>query len=551
MGYEYLTQPQIFLAPITATNGIYGINESWPLLTTYQSWTSTAAINTSAFPIPGYWTMLNESGSFLVTVGGVLQQPSEYTVNRDFRTLTFNSLISAGVEIGVQQLATAAPSSQSFNFLKSVSAVFNSLTATTGTFDTLLVTNLTGLSTVVNIIDIRVSEVSGFRSTGDVDIQGNVNVTGNMALSGILNVGNSINVPTITVTDATTTRATVTDLTATNLLATGATITNITLSDNGTLLGTTSATSIGIGSLSARALSLIHEPANDGVDPIFDIGETSTGSFSGFRVRYEEPTNRFIGSSRTGTTILTSFMITTNTGQVGISGLPAPGQALTVVGNVSASGNISTLAPTTLLSSTLLATPLPGTIERSQFGFFATPASTQRGIITTPQTFLLNADRVGPTTTGTFSIFGVGCNLVAGKYAYRIIFTTTKTSANAAAIQYALTNTTGTIASHYYQVLSNTAAFVTTLATPQMMSNYITTGFSTLVIVAGTGAGAASAHNTIIDGILDISADVIGLNPQFGFSLAPTTSLIKAGSYMQIWPLGSTTNTNVSIGSWA
>lgn len=94
--------------------------------------------------------------------------------------------------------------------------------------------------------------------------------------------------------------------------------------------------SVAISSLNARAFTLVHDPANDGIDPIFDIGETLTGSFSGFRLRYEEPTNRLIGSSRTGTTILTSFMINTVTGQVGVSGLPVADQALTVNGSISA-----------------------------------------------------------------------------------------------------------------------------------------------------------------------------------------------------------------------
>lgn len=129
MGYELISQPQIFLAPITAVNGIQGVNEAYPLLTTYQSWTSTAVIDSTVFPIPGIWTMLNESGSFLVTVGGVLQPSSEYTVSRDFRTLTFNSPVSAGVEIAVQQLATAAPSSQEFNYVKAVSGTFTTLSA--------------------------------------------------------------------------------------------------------------------------------------------------------------------------------------------------------------------------------------------------------------------------------------------------------------------------------------------------------------------------------------------------------------------------------------
>ena len=140
--------------------------------------------------------------------------------------------------------------------------------------------------------------------------------------------------------------------TVTNYLSTNnITLSSVTLNDS--FIGATSATSINIGSLSARTFALIHDPANDGVDPIFDIGETLTGSFSGFRICYEEPTNRLIGSSRTGTTILTSFMINTATGQVGISGLPVAGQALTVIGNISATGTIysSNIVSNTLTTS--------------------------------------------------------------------------------------------------------------------------------------------------------------------------------------------------------
>jgi hypothetical protein len=327
MGLEYITQPQIFLAPITAVNGIQGINEAYPLLTTYQTWTSTASVPASVWPIPGTWTMLDEAGSFIITVGGVVQDIDQYTVNRNLRLLTFTSPVSAGIEIVGRQLATAAPSSQSFNYIQSVSGSFTSLSAGTGTFDTLLVTNLTGLSTVVNIIDVRISEVSGFSVTGNLGVLGTTTTTDFVA------------------TNATITNATVTDINATTAIidsqqVTSLTGTSILITDGGTLIGATSSTSIGIGSLSARTFNLVHDPANDGVDPIFDIGETLTGSFSGFRIRYEEPTNRLIGSGRTGTTVLTSFIITTNTGQVGISGLPAPGQALTVSGNISASGSI-------------------------------------------------------------------------------------------------------------------------------------------------------------------------------------------------------------------
>jgi len=229
MGLEYIVQPQVFLGGLTALGpGIQGLTEQYPLLTTYYSWTSTASVNISSFPIPidagSIYGGPGKESSFIVSVGGVIQSPTQYTVDPTLRTITFNttgSVISAGIEFAVTQLATAAPSSQDFDYIKSVSAEFVTLSALSGTIDTLVVTNLsafsgtvdslvvtnlTALSTTVNVIDIRVTEVSGFRATGDVDVLGNVNVTNNINLTGSLIAG-----------DITSINATLTSLTATNL----------------------------------------------------------------------------------------------------------------------------------------------------------------------------------------------------------------------------------------------------------------------------------------------------------------------------------------------
>ena len=300
MGLEYIVQPQVFLGGLTALGpGIQGLTEQYPLLTTYYSWTSTASVNTSVFPIPiAVGSIYNGPGkeaSFIISVGGVIQSPTEYTVDSILRTITFSSVVSAGIEFAATQLATAAPSSQNFNFLKSVSAEFTTLSAINGSFNNLVVTNLTALSTTVNVIDIRVSEVSGFRATGNVEVLGNVNVTNNINLTG-------------------------------NLVAAGISSTTLT------------AISIGTNSLSARGLNLTHEPPNDGIDPILDIGETTTDGFSGIRVRYEENTNRLLVQAVSPTLVINSVIIDRATGQVGISAVP--NQALTVAGNISATGVI-------------------------------------------------------------------------------------------------------------------------------------------------------------------------------------------------------------------
>lgn len=315
MGLEYISQPQVFLSPITAVGGIQNglLGDSLPpLYTSFYTWTSTSSVTASIFPLDGIETLTNRSGSYIVTVGGVVQSPTNYVINPVGRTLTFDFTVNPNTEVVVTQIGTTV-SLLSVASLTANNSVFQNSTFQHIGANSLLVTNLTALTAEFRTIDITQFELSGFSVLGDANIVGNSNVTGTVSSSNV-----------------TATNSTLTNLTATRIL----------LTDTGTLLGATSATSIGIGSLSARTFALVHDPANDGVDPILDIGETLTGSFSGFRVRYEEPTNRLIGSSRTGTTILTSFMIDTATGQVGISGLPASGQALTVVGNVSASGAI-------------------------------------------------------------------------------------------------------------------------------------------------------------------------------------------------------------------
>jgi len=179
---------------------------------------------------------------------------------------------------------------------------------------------------------------------------------------------------------------------------------NITLTNNGSLQGATSATYINIGALSARSFDLIHMPANDGVDPILNIGETGTQGFSGFRVRYEELTNRLIGSSRTGATILTSVIINTATGQVGISGAPAAGQALTVSGNVSATGNVFNRYG---ISNITASTPI---------NFLTTASAPYSAIFTVPTGYsylhgvtyvVLDAIVGGPHTTDTMPVLFV------------------------------------------------------------------------------------------------------------------------------------------------
>lgn len=211
----------------------------------------------------------------------------------------------------------------------------------------------------------------------------------------------------------------------------------------------------------------------------------------------------------------------------------------------------ATVPPLKFTTGVNLTTPVAGALEYTSPTIFGTPTGTERGLIATAQYYELNSSRTGPTTTSTFSIFGVGCSLSAStRYAYEIYFTATKSSANAAAIQYALATTTGSLASHSYTVISNTAASAATPAASNAMSNYITSAFSTLVTIGPTSAAAGSSHVQLIKGVIETSTAVTGLNPNFAFSATPTTSSIAAGAYMLIYPISTTTGAT-NIGTWA
>jgi hypothetical protein len=185
MGLEYITQPQVFLGGLTALGpGIQGLTENYPLLTTYNYWTSTSNVSVFEFPIPGSWSIFegsNNSASFIVSIGGVVQAPDTYTIDTINRTILFLTPVEPNIEVAVTQLATAAPSSQEFSFIKVLSgnfenSTFQNVTATnltvisSTTFDTTIFTFTTATDlTAVNGLFTNLT-VTDFLSTSNVQV---------------------------------------------------------------------------------------------------------------------------------------------------------------------------------------------------------------------------------------------------------------------------------------------------------------------------------------------------------------------------------------------
>jgi hypothetical protein len=170
MGLEYITQPQVFVAGITALNGIQGGLEKYPLLTSFYSWKVTTTALSASFAIPAQaGTVLSASESFIVSVGGVVQSPTNYTVDPGLRLITLDTNVDPDIEISFTQLATHSPSSQEFNFLKTANAsVLDTLTAATVKTTNVIAQNIISTSndvftftTLKNLVSALAIQVKG------------------------------------------------------------------------------------------------------------------------------------------------------------------------------------------------------------------------------------------------------------------------------------------------------------------------------------------------------------------------------------------------------
>jgi hypothetical protein len=107
-----------------------------------------------------------------------------------------------------------------------------------------------------------------------------------------------------------------------------------------TVLGNISArNTVMADSLSANYLGLVHNPANNNVNPVVQIGETGSDGFSGVFISYNETTNIFGLSGLYSPAKAFDVVAIDRSGNVGIGG-NSNGEKLTVVGSISSSNTV-------------------------------------------------------------------------------------------------------------------------------------------------------------------------------------------------------------------
>ena len=216
------------------------------------------------------------------------------------------------------------------------------------------------------------------------------------------------------------------------------------------------------------------------------------------------------------------------------------------------SGN-SSVVPLKYQPGNIAITAQTGSHEYDGNTYYFTPNDAERGVVPAQQHYIANTNFVLGANTSSQSLFGYGVSTSSNRrYAYKIqaVIQKVGNGANAPTVAYGLAGT-AVLGAHQYQVVSATATSQTTPTTTNtLMSNYITTGFSTPVVATSAFVVSTGYMTIEIWGYVDV---VTGgtIIPQITFSAAPTTSAYtQALSSMRIWPI-QTALANTIVGNWS
>lgn len=268
------------------------------------------------------------------------------------------------------------------------------------------------------------------------------------------------------------------------------------------------------------------------------------------------------GNITGGNLVLNSGGIIASSGLISTTANITAGN-ITTSGLISATGNITAgnvnsfvtmpagttaKAPLIFTAGSVTTVPIGGAMNYDGRIFYATPQDSERGLLKSSQTYILNSDYSLVDQTAVQSMFGVSTSVSTNtRYAYVINAVIYKTSNNIT-MSYAMDGN-AVVARHTYQTLTTQGATLATLSTPSVLKNILTTGFATPVPVTSSLNGAGY-YSLQVTGLINVTTGGTW-NPLVAFSGLPGTgSYVAAGSSVEIYPVG-VGNATVSIGNWA
>lgn len=232
----------------------------------------------------------------------------------------------------------------------------------------------------------------------------------------------------------------------------------------------------------------------------------------------------------------------------GTTGVTYPNGSLSFPALTYAVGTTS-LAPLTLQAGTNLTSAAAGNVEYDGKVKYFTPIGTQRGITPAAQYYRLDSALVGSATTSAQSLFGVGCTLSANTvYAMEMMWTMTKSansSTHTVSMGFGGTATVNNIL-YFVSNLNNNAPMPVSADTSNSMSTVATTAAT---VITENYSSLNQVQAMTFNGTVSINAGGTFI-PQYTTSASTGPYSILAGSYIYIYPIGSS-GANINVGTWA
>ena len=203
-----------------------------------------------------------------------------------------------------------------------------------------------------------------------------------------------------------------------------------------------------------------------------------------------------------------------------------------------------------VLNVDTLGTAAPGEFNYDGKVFYATPQSTERGVVPGAQFFRLNSSLLGTNVNTAQSVLGVGVTLSASTvYAFEAFYGLSKTAGTTSHTVGLGFGGTATLNNIGYWGFSDTESTFAYAGTAGNLGGFYTqTASNTASSLASTSA--TLARTLRITGTVSVNVGGTFI-PQYTCSAAPGGAYTTAvGSYFLIYPIGAS-GANTSVGTWA
>lgn len=224
-------------------------------------------------------------------------------------------------------------------------------------------------------------------------------------------------------------------------------------------------------------------------------------------------------------------------------------QTLTNKSIVLAGGGVS-LAPLTLSAGLNLTTAVAGSTEYDGKVQYFTPIGTQRGIVEAAQEFITTATIAGADVNTAQNALGVSVTLSASTvYEFEGAYYLSKSAGVTTHTISTLFGGTAALTFIGYDVV---AGFnVTSFTSPSTVTTTPYIQVASATALTATSASAAQFYVIKLRGVVYVNGAGT-FTPQYKMSAAPGGAYTTAvGSYFKIWPVATSTGSNISVGTWA